>query len=60
MLLPKIRHIGPFYILLGRLYIDSDIDRAIANVQRSLGFVDEHDVDLDSSIIYATTKTWLT
>jgi hypothetical protein len=44
MLLPKIRYKGPFYILLGRLHIDSDTDNDIANVQRSLGLVDEHDV----------------
>jgi hypothetical protein len=43
MLLPKIRYRGPFYILLRRLHIDSD--SAIANVQRSLGLADEHDVD---------------
>jgi hypothetical protein len=57
MLLPKIRYKGPFYILLGRLHIDTDTDSAIANVQRSLGLADEHDVDLESSIIYATTRT---
>jgi hypothetical protein len=60
MLLPKIRYRGPgpFYVLLGHLYIDSA--SPIANVQRSLGLVDEHDVDLDSSIIYAATKAWPT
>jgi hypothetical protein len=45
MLLPKIRYRGPFYVLLGRLHIDSAIDSPIANVQRSLGLADEHDVD---------------
>jgi hypothetical protein len=41
----KIRYRGPFYVLLGRLHIDSAIDRDFANVQRSLGLADEHDVD---------------
>jgi hypothetical protein len=41
----KIRYRGPFYVLLGRLHIDSAIDSPIANVQRSLGLADEHDVD---------------
>jgi hypothetical protein len=42
----------PVLRLLGRLHIDSDIDSPIANVQRSLGLADEHDVDLDSILCY--------
>jgi hypothetical protein len=35
----------PVLHLLGRLHIDSDTDSDIANVHRSLGLADEHDVD---------------